>query len=134
MLSSVWIWGILTAVFGCGSRNPATVPVTGTVTFNGTPVEGANVSFFGQQGRPAAGVSDGQGRFRLMTFAPGDGALPGEYEVVVTKTEAPSEDPNRPYPPVRSLLPERYGNRASSGLRASVRPDEKNDFTFELTK
>ena len=48
--------------------------------------------------------------------------------------DSPSEDPNRPYASVRSLLPERYGNRASSGLRASVRPDEKNDFTFELTK
>ncbi|MBC8868249.1 MAG: carboxypeptidase regulatory-like domain-containing protein [Planctomycetes bacterium] len=133
LLRSVCAWAILTAAFGCGSKNPATVEVTGTVTFNGAAVEGAQVTFFGEQGRPAAGVADDQGRFRLMTFAPGDGALAGEYEVVITKTEAPSEDPNRPYAPVRSLLPERYSNRASSGLRASVRPDEKNDFAFELT-
>jgi len=31
------------------------------------------------------------------------------------------------------LLPERYGNPVASGLTATVKSGEKNDFTFPLT-
>ena len=124
---------ILIMVAGCGAKYPATAPVVGVVTYNGSPLDGAQITFFGEQGRPATGVADGQGRFRLMTFAPGDGALPGEYAVVITKSEQGSADPNNPYAPVRSLIPVRYGDRSKSGLNATVYPGKTNEFTFELT-
>jgi hypothetical protein len=132
MLRTACVWAALAVAAGCGAKTPATSSVTGVVTFNGTPLEGAQVTFFGE-GRPAAGIADAQGRFQLMTFGPGDGALPGEYVVVITKTEAGSTDPNNPYAPVRSLIPERYGDRAKSGLTATVQLGKSNEFTFELT-
>ncbi|MDB5313076.1 MAG: carboxypeptidase regulatory-like protein [Gemmataceae bacterium] len=68
---------------GCGKENP--VKVSGTVTLKGQPVEGASVQFVpvAGGGRPAAGTTQTDGGFSLTTFQDKDGALPGEYKVVV---------------------------------------------------
>jgi hypothetical protein len=65
------------------------------ITLEGTPVAGATVLFMpdGQDGgRPASGVTSSDGTFRLMTYKPDDGALPGKYRVLILKTEA-AKDP-----------------------------------------
>ena len=36
------------------------------------------------KGRPAVGTADRDGRFSLLTFRPGDGALLGQHVVTVT--------------------------------------------------
>ncbi|MGB9689416.1 hypothetical protein [Thermogutta sp.] len=90
-------------VLGCsrGPSRPKTYPVTGTVTMNGQPVEGATVIFVpksaaagpagsaggtqAQGPQVATGETDAQGRYQLGTFAKGDGAIPGEYLVKVFK-------------------------------------------------
>jgi hypothetical protein len=75
----------LALVGGCGPDRPLTIPVDGTVTVDGRPVEGASVMFMPQfPGRPALGVTDASGQFRLTTFASGDGAQPGQHTVTVT--------------------------------------------------
>ena len=79
-------------LIGCGGR---TKPVRGVVKLDGTPVPGATVLFMpdGQDGgRPASGFTSSDGTFRLTTFKPNDGALPGTYRVVIQKTEA-AKDP-----------------------------------------
>ena len=61
----------------------------------GTPVAGATVLFMpdGQDGcRPASGFTSSDGTFRLITYQPEDGALPGKYRVLIQKTEA-AKDP-----------------------------------------
>jgi hypothetical protein len=47
-------------------RQPKPVPVSGTVTLNGQPIEGAEVSFFpaDAKGRAATGMTDMAGRFK----------------------------------------------------------------------
>jgi hypothetical protein len=68
---------------GCGGARP--VKVTGTLTLNGQPVEGATVQFVpvNEGGRPATGLTKADGGFSLTTIEDQDGALPGEYKVVI---------------------------------------------------
>ena len=70
-----------------------------------------------------------------MTFVPGDGAVPGEHAVMISKKEEIVDPaaPDSPYKRMRDLLPTRYGNPAQSDLSATVEAGAENDFTFELT-
>ncbi len=134
--------------FGCSGvgddGRPSRYPVTGTVTMNGEPVANANVNFQLVDGSGSAvGVTDSQGRYELTSFVPGDGAVPGEYQVTVTKfsqlTPSPdvSEDdadydPDAPAMVPENLLPERYANPATSELTATV-TESPNMIDLELT-
>ncbi|MGQ9914990.1 MAG: carboxypeptidase-like regulatory domain-containing protein [Thermogutta sp.] len=134
-----------------GSNKPKTYPVTGTVTLNGQPVPGATVNFTpkeqappGQSGPQAASaVTDEQGKYQIGTFAKGDGALPGEYLVSVTKYEgggptggSGSEEEYRPprpgeeSPVPKNVLPQQYANPNTSGLSVKV---EAKANTYDIT-
>src|SRR5713101_5223669 len=67
---------------GCGNQNIS--KVEGVVTLDGAPLSGATVSFMPVgEGRAASGLTDGTGYFRLTTFRTDDGALAGDYRVIV---------------------------------------------------
>jgi hypothetical protein len=85
---------VVVTLLGCG-RNDL-VPVEGVVTLDDEVVPGATVLFMpqGDPGRPASGYTDEEGVFRLTTFKPGDGALRGEYRVLVTKSKALEAPPS----------------------------------------
>jgi hypothetical protein len=77
-----------TAMSGCGKGR--TVKVSGIVKLDGQPVEGAMVQFIPvdpEKGRVASGRTGSDGKFRLTTTNPNDGAIPGEYKVLVTFEE-----------------------------------------------
>src|SRR5262245_14895026 len=73
---------------GCGGKYKP-VPVSGVVTLDGKPVEGATVFFYAvgdaREGRPAQGSTNKDGEFNLSTLGTNDGALRGEYKVVIHK-------------------------------------------------
>lgn len=132
---------------GCGSEAEldGLVAVTGTVTHNGQPVEGATVTFNPTEGRAASGITDAEGRFTLTTLTANDGAMPGSYNVGISKTDVQGamtaeeaeaylmQHNQAPPPPVtKELLPVKYKNPAKSGLTATVNESGANDFTFEL--
>jgi hypothetical protein len=135
---------------GCGkdtaSDRPETAPVTGVVTYKGELVEGATVVLMAtsQEGRGAMGLTDASGKFNLMTFEPGDGAIPGSYGVKISKVSggglqtqdeamAMMESGGMPQPTEeKDLLPAKYKDEKTSGLTADVKEGE-NEFTFELT-
>lgn len=81
---------------GCGAKGPsvATYPISGKVTLNGKPLEGATVNFANKNpdGMSASGITDGEGRFKLTTYVtPNDlraGAVSGEYVAVISKPVA----------------------------------------------
>lgn len=131
---------------GCGSGRPKTVPVTGVVTLDGKPIEGANVTFYpdtgeatgttGQQkksdtaSRPATGATDKDGKFTLKTFEPGDGALPGKYKVAIIKKEvtgflADKDGLSGGIAPEgikeKWIIPPKYADPNKSGLTAEVK-------------
>ncbi|PQO35831.1 hypothetical protein C5Y96_09285 [Blastopirellula marina] len=132
---------------GCTSEEagkPLGAVVTGTVTYNGSPVEGAMITF-----RPASeGIqgafarTDAAGKFELSTSNAGtSGVSPGNYLVTVTKTEVPQstaaseDDPNynpnaKPAEP-KSLLPKKYASAKTSGLEFTV-TDGSNEIPLEL--
>lgn len=134
------------AVLGCGDTNT----VKGRVLLDGKPVAGATVLFMPDpegQGRPATGTTDGDGYFFLTTFRRGDGALPGTYRIVVSKTEVMASPPDedhaskkramdyleRHYGQKRSksLIPAIYGDAAKTTLRCTV--PSANLVTLELS-
>lgn len=132
----LWFVGIA----GCGPRTrlEGLAPVEGTVTFRGKPVEGASVVFVPATAgkRAAVGTTDATGRFSLTTKDPGDGALPGDYAIAVSKTEASgglsaaeAEQWSRnrenfgkypPPPKITEHLPEKYKAANTSGFQATV--------------
>lgn len=136
-----WVWLVLAMLgaLGCG-RAPGTAPtarVTGTVTFQGKPVEGVNVAFVPVSGRPAAGVTDASGNFTLSTFATGDGAVLGLHKVALA--EMPDDAQPMPGEPGwekwknrKARFPKKYGDAELSGFTAEVVSGKKNVFTFDM--
>jgi len=137
---------------GCGgggaTDGPKLEKVTGKVTLSGAPVEGAVVTFApkGQGQRTATARTDASGNFDMTTITAGDGAVKGEYTVVIVKQEQlatvatpDSSDPNygksSAYPGAGSktkfLTPEKYASPGTSGLTASVK-EGKNEINFDL--
>jgi hypothetical protein len=81
---------LLLASAGCGNRNLS--KVEGVVTLDGEPLQGALVSFVPVgQGRAASGLTDSNGYFRLTTLSTDDGAVPGEYKVIIAYDDNPEE-------------------------------------------
>lgn len=132
---------------GCGphevSHNPGidVYPATAKVTHDGQPVEGARVSFSSvDQQRSASGTTNAEGIALLTTFDHGDGAVPGEHRVKISKDEIEvikEADLDNPMSQaeIKTIhhLPQKYGNYRSSGLSASVATDEEaNSFEFDL--
>jgi hypothetical protein len=129
---------LLPASLGCGK---GTVRVRGTLTLDGTPVEGATVLFLPEDekvGRQASAVTASDGTFHLTTFRGGDGALPGNYKVVVQYAAGVEGPPARglreaftgmqkaqkgPRKPPRYVLPPAVSDPAQTPLRQKVPPD-----------
>jgi hypothetical protein len=137
---------------GCsGSGRPATYPVSGTVTMNGKPLDGAQVVFVpaSKNAEAATGVSDAAGRYQLTTYVAGDGAQSGEFRVRVLKydTKKPTREEQekyitleeeqkivfaqdeKPIPPAKNLLPKKYESEITSGLKHTV---PKSASTFDI--
>lgn len=145
----------LVSLSGCESKpdNPPTFPVTGTVTYKGNPVPNATVSLspLDMNIQGASGTTDENGKFEVMTFEPGDGAMPGEYQVRVSAYElvaepteaAASEEPltledeeamydgQEDVEPSQNLLPKKYENAATSGLTHTV-PEAASELILDL--
>ena len=122
---------------------PQRVPAGGMVEFEGKPVEDATVVFVtrsadGKKEYAALGQSDAAGKFRLKTFRPNDGAIPGKHLVGIEKTAAVVTNPVRGLSPedqpkvVKNVLPEKYRVSSKSGLEAEVTEKGPNEFVFRL--
>jgi hypothetical protein len=124
--------------------------VTGKVSYQGNPVDGASVTFISPS-VSAFGQTDSDGKFKLTT-AGGEKIPLGDYQVSIVKKERPATpaggaefdpehpenyvppDPDAPPPPEpKDLLPVQYADATKSGLSASVTADGKNEFEFPLT-
>ena len=137
-LSTVICLGIGLLLSGCNG-SPATVPVTGTVTYQGKPLESGTIIFESPGSRPATGkIVDGK-ITDVTTYEPGDGAPVGKHQVAIQAvTEAgsavaadPSQGTGTGYMQSTSLIPTAYGDPATSGLTAETKPG-MNELSFEL--
>ena len=115
----------LLAVAGCGG-NSDLASVTGTVTLDGEPLEGAAVVFAPTSaGATAYGRTDAQGRYEMMFSDDEKGAWLGENIVRISTEDVGSGDsPARP-----EVVPAIYNQRST--LRANVEK-KANTFDFAL--
>ena len=142
------------AAAGCGggSKGIPTNYVEGFVTLDGSPVEGAHVTFIpsAADGKTAGGYADVTGKYTLTSDdgEPQKGALEGEYKVTVVKmakTTEPRPQSSRntvnpssaTRPPVNKptqtyITPKVYSDVKQTPLTATVKKG-KNDIPLTLT-
>jgi hypothetical protein len=120
----------IAAVAGCSSSDDGRMqvyPVSGKVTVNGQPAEGAEVVFYGVTPElkgagtvPPAATTDASGVFHLRSYDPADGAPAGKFNVTVFWPEpVPAGADQEMYQP-KDRLKQRYLNPETSGLTAEV--------------
>lgn len=144
---------VVLAVFvsiGCGPRDPRQrdlAPVSGTVLYNGSPVSGAMIQFYHEDATKQGGVaiSGSDGKFQLSTYTGPDGTYPGNYRVVVSKTEVqyPISDQELlqrerdgkqlPEGKIVSILPENYRSKETTDIAVTVSKRGSKDLRLELT-
>jgi hypothetical protein len=144
---------------GCSRTGPAVEFVEGKVLLNGEPLADAMIGYSPAEssGLGAFGRTDAVGMYKLTTARGATrlgGAPIGSYVVTVRKYRnrlddlGPQPDPSDAQAaakwqaeanrliamPPDSLIPEAYGDKATSGLKATVKPGRNvgPEFTFEL--
>jgi len=125
---SLMLLPLLTA--GC-SDGPEMHPVTGTVTLDGKPLEGASVVFhpIEKEGALAAGKTDAQGKYELR-IREQPGALAGKYQVTVllTKTVGQRKNPDSDDDlKMTYIVPKKFNDPGTSGLEEEVPGKEAYD-------
>jgi len=117
---------------GCGESGPKLAPVTGTVTLNGKPLEGAVVTFQPDGSTPGAmpaeDVTGPDGNYKAITKGR-SGVMPGKYKVLVSKalideTKVNPAFKDDPYMAQLSLGPD-------EGKSTAQRKKEKIEGTFD---
>ncbi|QDU37005.1 hypothetical protein Mal4_13080 [Maioricimonas rarisocia] len=139
-----WHLGCLAVLMlcGCAKEGPEyasdLVPVRGTVTLDGQPLADATVMFLAKQGesRQTFAMTDSSGQFALATGAGLEGALPGEYDVLITKFVMPDGSPAPPDVAPMDVgaveaLPPQYSSPSSMTLTATI-PESGGDVAFDL--
>jgi hypothetical protein len=141
--------GLLLLLPGCDSSGGLKLArAKGQVNYKGSPLKGASVKFYNDNGPMAIGTTDDNGQFTLTTNGRA-GAMVGKHKVAITKMAAgaapamtaPTPDDmmnmqkanmNKPSGP-KSEIPETYASPDSSKLTAEVSANaSENDFLFEL--
>lgn len=130
---------VLLAVTGCaGESLPKTIRVRGRVTYKGQPLPAGRITFVPSGStaglfRPAQGTLREDGTYELSTFRAGDGALPGEYVVLIESLEHPASiDTAKIAPPPKSRIPERFANQTQTPLRAVVNADARGPLKLDF--
>jgi len=118
----VWLCGVVAMCLvatGCG-RRITLVPAEGRVTLDGKPIEFGSVMVQPAAGPAAQGKINGDGTFRLGTFKPDDGAIPGTATVrVMCRKDVTQPGGEKAYGP--SLIPDRYTRFDTSGITVEIK-------------
>ena len=115
-----------TVLGGCNKSSIKLYPVSGKVLFKDQPAEGAQVVFHPVNGatkeQPLAyGTATSDGSFQLRTEY-GEGAVPGDYNVMVTWYGANPRNPDAAV----NKLPAKYADQSAPVLKAAIN-EQKND-------
>jgi hypothetical protein len=138
-------WSIVIVVIfcqGCGRAKKPLGTIRGHVTFQHRPVtENAYVIFSNAETKVAmtAALSP-DGAYEVKTYQ-GRGLPPGNYRVaIVPRQEYPIDQPLAIMPPkgakpspLKTVIPTRYHNAATSRLTVAVAAGENPPFDFDLT-
>ncbi len=128
---TLWIAAVGALIFcqgGCGgSDRPKTIPITGRVTFDGQPPGEIGKLFFtpietapGYDKRPARGTFTPDGIYRVMSWEPDDGLVPGHYTVSLMPGDMNT-----------TKIPQKYQQSDTSGLEVDV-PADKSKIEYDV--
>ncbi len=135
---------LLLSLPGCGGSGdqPELGQVSGTVTLDGKPLSGVAVVFQPDNGRPARGMTNAEGKYELTYIRDTRGTKVGRNRVEIAPSEEGGEDEDageledpdspqakKPVNARRPAVPARYNTK--SELEADVKPG-KNTFDFDL--
>jgi len=126
---------------GCGGKSKLH-KVEGTVTLDGKPLAGAQIQFINEKGEGtlAHAATGTDGSFRLSTFSTGDGAMAGDYKVLVSIPQTSGPEGGQPDPhdpksmaeamkkfsetkktqPQKPTVPANYGDVSKTPLRQRI--------------
>jgi len=132
------------SISGCGKARRDRAEVTGTVTYNGTPLRFGTVIFEPETGQYATGAIQPDGSFRMTTRGEGDGVPVGKCKVRIVCFA--NQDPSAKHTPAKGdpprgeglalgapLIPKKYLSSATSGITVEVKPGENKPLLLELT-
>lgn len=123
----------LVAFSGCGPGRPATYPVKGKVVFeNNEPCQLGTVEFRSLDHMVTArGIIEKDGSFMLTTWEPGDGAVAGTHQIIIQQLII-TEDLSFKSHNHGKRVPPRYGDYATSGIKATVTDQPLNELVITL--
>jgi hypothetical protein len=121
------------AVVGCANQEPAGIPVSGTVTFQGKPLDQGAIEFSptSQQGTFSGGeIVDGQ-----YSIPAEQGLAPGSYDVRITSSEGGTQAPADQAPgestiTAKERIPAAYNSATT--LKVDVTKDGNKTFDFQI--
>jgi hypothetical protein len=120
-------------IIGCGGDPDqiSAVPASGTVTYNGKPIETGTIGFLPKTGRPASGaIKDGQ--FTLTTYESGDGATPGKHRVIVSSTKLVPSNVKGADPETVYLIPKMYASPGESYIDIEIPPEGNRKIEIKI--
>jgi hypothetical protein len=123
---------MLVAAIGCGDGRVhlPTAPVVGTVTYQGKPLGGGRIIFFHPSGQAAGADIAANGAFELAAF---QGPNQVAIECFAPERLGALPEGRATLQRGKSLIPDRYTEISTSGLKFEVTPGEKNKAEFSLT-
>lgn len=140
-LAGVLIAMAATTQAGCGGGPFDIASVSGVVTLDGAPLDGATVRFKPQRqsdnplvGPGSIGLTDAEGRYRLTTHDGASGAVVGPHRVSISTYDKRMVDPknsDRVKVFAEERVPEHY--RKASELSFEVPSGGTNEANFDLT-
>lgn len=114
---------------GCADSQPQPVPVEGTVTLDGRPLEGGTIRFVPELGRPASSKILEDGTFDLagesVDRTSTDGVTPGKYRVQVSSSNIVDDQT------IHWNAPQHYADFRTSGLVVVI-AEPTSDLVIEL--
>jgi hypothetical protein len=148
-LAQVAGFAALAAAVGCSGGNSGTyATVSGEVTHNGAPINGAKVNFHstveasGQKAGVYSAMTDSNGKYLLAAVGKEPGIPPGMYKVTITKFDmkdgtVPKEiadDPGQMEASgmARNQLPKDYETLGSTKLSVTLQEGKNENVNFEL--
>lgn len=125
-ITSLVLLAFVLAAVGCGKSDAPrikTYPITGKVSFKGTPPVGAQVvlhpvSSSGPDDISSAGKVKDDGTFSITTYADGDGAPPGEYAATVVWFKVQEDEVGGGRGP--NVLPPEYADPKTTPVKVTV--------------
>ena len=145
----------LAGLGGCSGKGGSFATVSGVITHNGNPVDGARVTFYstlevdGAKQMAYGALTDSNGKYVIATVGKDPGIPAGMYKVTVVKYEGKGYTPQEGIDagqldamasdqggggkggPV-NLLPAAYATVTASKLTATLEPGKNKDVNFDL--